>query len=170
MGEGVEAVSDSLFLTFAVSFLRTQGWRFPSHGWEDRMPPRIPKSRCDLSASYIITSNKYSAARFELTAQVMMYQAVKTPALFFWGSIRSCSAHRKEIILVFFLPSVMRADETWNKQEAKRWRKTLSMSHKKCLSPLTRLTMGLQGKSLGRRKPRGARGFLDAFEIKVACG
>lgn len=59
--------------------------------------------RCDLSASYIITSNKYSAARFELTAQVMMYQAVKTPALFFWGSIQDpASAHRKEIILVSF--------------------------------------------------------------------
>ena len=43
------------------------------------------------------------------------------------------------------------------------------MSHKKCLSPLTRLTLGLQGKPLGSRKPRAARGFLGAFEIKVAC-
>ena len=45
-------------------------------------------------------------------AQVMMYLVVKTPALFFWASVRFCSAHRKEIVLVFFLPSVMRADET----------------------------------------------------------
>ena len=138
---------------FSLSDLRSQLSQnlrlevFP-HGWEDRMPPHIPKSCCDLSASYVITRNKYSAVRLELMAQVMMYLVVKTPALFFWASVRSCSAHRKEIVLVFFLPSVMRADETWNRQETERQRRTLSMSHKKCLSPPTRLTLGLQGKSL----------------------